>query len=459
MNWFMSLLGRNSGNVAEVDANLQLLVTTNQDPTKAGATRIYDSEGTSINVEENGSLSVSQDNLIFSEQVDGTAVNTNRWTTSVSVLAIAQAAGFITLNSGNVTTANGYAIISSILNLPFYGDLPTEITISAKIGVLPQANVTMELGLGYAATNAAPTDGAFFRWTASGAFEAVVNNAGSETVSLISPAPAAGVKTTFAVVVAEDHVQFRVNDALVADITNPPGISYPFGAGHQPIFARVVTGGGPPAQAPYIAIGQVTAVQLAINQYRLWTHFLADLGLSAYQSPVTPFGQSANRANSSAPASLTLSNTVPSLATLGGEWQFAAVAGGNTDYAIFAFPVPAGFRLKVFGVRIWSAVAGIAVVTPAILDWSLGINSSGASLATADSPPASWSPRRIMVGAQCFAALAPVGTPATDIVQRFEAPLVVDSGRYLHVAVRVANGAATATLLYRGGVMIDAQFE
>lgn len=458
MPFLQSLLGKASGNVAEVDADSQLFVRLNNDPTKIGGAKIYDSEGNAITVEENGSLSVSQDNLIFTEQVDGNSVNTNKWVTSSSVLTVAQAGGYITLNSGNVTTANGYAGLTSILNLPFYGDLPTEINFSAKVSVQPQANATIELGIGYAATNATPTDGAFFRWTPAGSFQAVVNNSGAETAVTITPAPTSAIKHLFSIVVAEDHVQFRVDDVEVADVQNPAGLSYPFNAGHQPLLARVITGSSAPSQAPQLSLGQVTAVQLSINQYREWRHVLADMGLSSYQSPTT-FAQTGNRANSSAPASLTPSNTVAGSAALGGEWQIAAAVAANTDLALFAFQVPAQYRLKVYGARIWSAVLGAAIVTPAVLDWALGINGSAVSLATADSPPASWAPRRIPIGSHCFIALAGIGTAAPDINQRFDAPLIVDSLRYLHVILRVPNGAATNSLLYRGGVFIDGQFE
>lgn len=447
-----------SGGVADVDDDGQVLAKLNTDPSKAGAVLIYDSAGSPINVEENGSLSVSQDNLIFTEQVDGNSVNTNKWITSVSVLAIAQAGGFITLNSGNVTTASGYAILTSILNMPFYGDFPTEVSISAKVSAQPQANATVELGIGICATNAAPTDGAFFRWTSTGAFQAVVNNAGSETSVSAGTPPTNGRKTLFGIVVSEDHVLFYIGDDQVADVVNPAGLSYPFNAGHQPIFARVITAATQPTQAPQVAIGQVTAVQLSINQYRSWQHVLADMGLGAYQSP-TAFTQTSNRANSSAPASLSLSNTVASLTTLGGEWQVAALAAANTDYALFAFQVPSPYRLKIFGVRIWASVLGAAIVTPTVLDWALGINASAASLATTDSPPTSWAPRRIPVGAHSFLALAGIGQGAGDVVQRFEAPLIIDSSRYFHIILRIPNGANTANLLYRGGVFVDGQFE
>lgn len=447
-----------SANTAEVDSNKQLLVRTNPDPTKAGAVLLFDATGNPINVEENGSLSVSQDNLIFNEQVDGNAVNMNKWITSAAVLAVAQANGFITLNSVNVTTANGYAILTSILNLPFYGDLPTEVVLCAKVTAQPQANATIEMGLGQAATNATPTDGAFFRWTSTGAFQAVVNNAGTETAVTAGTPPANGIKTTFAIIVAEDHIQFTVNDLQVADIINPTGLAYPFNAGHQPIFARVITGSSQPSQAPQLAIGQVTAVQLSINQFRPWQHVLADMGLGAYQSP-TVFTQTANRAASSSASSLSLSNTVPSLTTLGGEWQVAALAAAVTDYALFAFQVPSPFRLKVFGIRLWGAAIGAAIVTSTVLDWVIGLNSSGASLATADSPPASWAPRRIPIGQHIFPISAALFQSAPDIVQRFEAPLIADSARYLHIILRIPNGASTGSLLYRGGVFIDGQFE
>ena len=45
---------------------------------------------------------------------------------------------------------------------------------------LPQTNATAEVGLGNATANTAPTDGAFFRWTASGGFECVMNRGGGD---------------------------------------------------------------------------------------------------------------------------------------------------------------------------------------------------------------------------------------------------------------------------------------
>lgn len=340
-----------------------------------------------------------------------------------------------------------------------YGDLPVEVTFSGMVTQAAQANVTFEAGIGSCSGTSLPTDGAYIRVTPAGAFQCVTNYGGSETiVTVAGESLLVGARVLFKIGVVEDHVQFFVNDTKVADVLNPPGNSYPFAAGHQPVFVRVYNGGSAPVTAQKILIGQVIAVQTSMEQNKPWTHLLAEMGQGSYQSP-TAFTQTANRVGSSAPASLTLSNTVASLTTLGGEWQFAALAAANTDYALMAFQVPAPYRMKVYGVRIWSAVIGAAIVTPTVLDWVLGLNASAASLATADSPPTSWAPRRIPVGTHAFLALAGIGQAAPDIIQRFDAPLVVDAGRYFHVILRVPYGAATGSQLFRGGVLIDAQFE
>lgn len=69
---------------------------------------------------------------------------------------------------------------------------------------------------------------------------------------------------------------------------------------------------------------------------------MAGMGQSCVNAPDSATaGSTANYANTAAPASATLSNTAAGYTTLGGQFQFAAVAG-ETDYALFAFLVPAG---------------------------------------------------------------------------------------------------------------------
>lgn len=439
----------------EIDANSRALVNLPTDPTDAGFVRLSDAQGTGIETTENGSLNVSEDCPIIWEQVDGSSLNTNVWLTSVSGMTVAQASGFITLNSGAATTTAAYAILSSIKNVPLYAQLPLRCTFNIKVPVQPQANLTIELGIGTVATNAAPTDGAFFRWNASSQFLAIINNGGSETASSPLTAPTSNAVHLIELVLVEDLVQFYLNDELVAEVQVPAGIAYATNAGRLPIFARVYNGGSTPGAAPQISIGQVFIAQQAMKQNKTWPETLAVMGKGFHQSPVTPFAQTATHANSAAPGTIILSNTAAGYTTLGGKFAIASQAAGATDGIVFGFQVPAGYQFLMYGIAISTVITGAAVVTATMLDWSLGLNASAVSLATVDSPPTTYAPRRIPLGVQGFAALAGIGVTSPDITRNFiGSPVVVDSGRFLHIIVSTPNGANTGSLVYRGAITI-----
>lgn len=458
MSWFLKVLGNATQNVAEVDANNQLLVGLAQDPTKAGNVKILDSAGKDILTTENGAIGVSQAALLLFEQVDGSTVNSNVWNTTASTMTIAQANGFIMLNSGADKGANDYAIISSIKYMPMYGYLPLHVTLNAMVPMAAQANAVAELGIGLVSTNAAPTDGCFFRWNASAQLLVVVSNGGAETTSTALTVPSVTEAALFEIIVVEDQVLFRIDDVLAAAVQVPPGFAFPTNNGRLPVFARVYNGSSSPANAPQIQMGQVVVVQESTSPQATWDDVLMSLGRGAYQSPVAAFAQTANHANSTSPVSATLSNTAAGYTTLGGRWQFAAPAGAATDYALFAYQVPVGFQLHITNVAISSAVTGAAIVTATLLDWAIGLNASGVSLATADGA-GTWAPRRIPLGIQGIVALAGIGQVANDVSRRFEPPVVVDGGRYLHIIVQVPSGAATIGLIFRGDVIVSGYFE
>lgn len=423
-------------------------------------------DGSSPTYTENGYQQVSLDSLVFTEQVDGAVLNTNVWTSSNLTQTVAQTGGFILLNSALSTVINTYAILQSIKAIPLYGHLPLAVLIRGKVNISPILNATIELGLGVAATNAAPTDGAFFRWAPDGTFRCVLNNAGVETLSPpIFPAPTTTVEHIYEIDVVEDVVQFFVDDVSQAIVSVPSSQAYPFNNGRQTVFVRTFNGAVAPATAPQFGIGQVNVVQQDLNQNKLWKEVLVALGRGSYQNPITTYGQSANHANSTDPASAVLSNTAAGYTTLGGRFQFAAVAGATTDYALFGFQVPAGYQLNLTAISINTLLTGAAIATtPTLLDWSIGVNASAVSLATAESPPATWSPRRIPVGMQGFPLTAPngpmqIGDAAPDIVRSFDPPLIIDGGRFVHVILEVPVGTATATQVFRGDVLLSGYYE
>lgn len=163
--------------------------------------------------------------------------------------------------------------------------------------------------------------------------------------------------------------------------------------------------------------------------------------------------QTANHANSTDPTSATLSNTAAGYTTLGGRYQFLAPGTAATDYALFGFQVPTGFRLLITGVTISIVNTGAAVaVTATILDWSLGLKSTAVSLATA-------SLRRIPLGTQGFVIGAAIGATAPDIVRQFSPEQVAQPGEFVHIIVEVPLGTATASEVIRGDVTIHGFFE
>jgi hypothetical protein len=166
--------------------------------------------------------------------------------------------------------------------------------------------------------------------------------------------------------------------------------------------------------------------------------------------------QLANWANSTAPVAATLSNTAAGYSKLGGLWSAAALAGADTDYALFAYQVPAGSRLFVTGIFVSpTIVTGAANATTAtILQWGIGINSTAVSLATA-----STGPDRMPIGVQsCLASLAIGGQIGPAIEQFFPTPLVIEAEKFFHVILTIPVCTATSSEVLRGAVGVNGYF-
>lgn len=451
--------GANSGRKLSVNTENALPVSLTTTMANAGFAKLLDSLGNQINTTENGALNTSTDSMLFYDQVDSAAVDLRKWNQSTSGMTIVQANGYITLNAGASVAAGAYAILSSIQSIPMYGHLPLRISINLQTPVTPQSNLVMEFGIGNVATTAAPTDGAYLRFNAAGQFIGIINN-GLETPSPALPLPSTTEADIFEIVVVEDQVQFLLGDVLLTAVNVPPGQSYPTSSGRLPIFLRVYNAGSSPAVAPVLKLGQLVVVQEALNQQRDWREVLSILGAGDYQSPVTPFAQTVNHANSTSPSSATLSNTAAGYTTLGGRYQFAAPAGAATDFALFGYQVPAGYRLVVTGIAISCLNTGAigSAITPTLLDWGAGVNASAVSLATADGA-GTWASRRIPLGMSAFGLTAVIGAQSSDIVRTFDPPLVIDSQRFFHIITQIFSGAATASQVLRGNITVNGYFE
>lgn len=412
-------------------------------------------------VTPNGGLSTQQSIPIFQATVSSeTALNTSIWNQAVSTYTVAQAGGLITLNSGASLGTTKYAIVQSNSFLPFTGDFPTDIYIQGYNPVALEANATVEIGIGTVGTTTAPTDGALFRWNGVTSFLAVLNTGGTEQTAVIQNVPSITTNHVFRIAVRKTGATFFVDGTIVATIANATAIPFPLANARQPIFARVVSGAVAPAVAPQFNLGNVYVLSKDQNILKDYKTNLSSFGKALFQNPLTTFGQLPNHANSTSPTSATLSNTAAGYTTLGGRYQFAAVGLAATDYALFAYQVPAGYNGYITRCRISLHNEGAVVTTTAsVFDWSLGVESTAVSLATADSGDATFGPRRIPLGTQTLLATAAIGAAANDIDVAFDPPIVAHSGRYIHVILQCPVGSATGSEIFRGDVLLNGYWE
>lgn len=472
-----------SGHEIEVNSDGEALVALNQDCDLAGhacAAGESNPAGVGvgrmvrpIEVSPDYRTRVGLDSPLFKDNFSHVQYNVSKYkgvnTTATHVLS----GGRMVLNSGNSVTASQGAQLSTWAHFRLGLSETLYLDIEAQVAQLLQTNNVVEFGWMICTGVAAPTDGAFFRFNASGAALGVVNIAGAETTVQLKASPgvnwvpAAVTMYHFLVAVHNDAAEFWIDDVLVGRISTPAAVGAPSQAMSAPLCARLYNSGTvTTAQRLEIANWSVTAGDS--NSNRLWPTTMAVMGNSAVNAPDgTAAGQTANYANTAAPVSATLSNTAAGYTTLGGQWQFAAVAGAETDYALFGYLNPAGTNaipgknLVVRGIRIDAFNMGAAVATTAtVLQWGLGVGSSGVSLVTADSATAGTrAPRRITIGAQAFQVGAAIGSMATPVDINLDAPVVVEPGTYLHVILKMPVGTATASQIVRGTCFVNAYFE
>lgn len=459
----------NSGVIAEVNTDREVLIAPTQTSEKSGFMSLVSEKGVypngdrvmkELECSEDYRLRAEVDTLWLYDYPLGTAVNTRKWKTVLTTQTLTIAGARYELNSSGITTVNTGSMLQSWRVVPFYKANTTYVEFNVNWTAAPVANWFAEWGVSNAATAiAAATDGVFFQITA-GQFRGVCRNASVETYVDLGLVLEEGVVHDFVIEITQGIVRFWHEGDLLGSVTVP---NAQFGATSQPtlpVMVRTYNG----AVAPSVAIKlQCSAIQSSnggADVNRLWPTQQAGMGNSAVQAPSgSTVGQTGNYANSAAPASATLSNTAAGYTTLGGQFQFAAVAGAETDYALFGYQVPAGQTLVIRGIWIDTMNTGAAVATTATwLQWALGVGASAVSLATADGA-ATKSSARIALGNQVFPIASAIGAQATRIDVNLDAPLVVNATEFVHVILKMPLGTATASQVVRGVVGINAYFE
>lgn len=413
-------------------------------------------------------LRVGIDSPYWQDTFNHAIQDTSKYIHVTSTATLAMTGGYLVFNAGNSLASGAVARVQTYRTFPLNAGSALQVQFRARFAIALQANNAGELGLGFAATTATPTDGVYFKLTTGGALQGCININGTEqTVNLTGLTINPNQVYYFRITVDQERATFWVDDVLYGVLITPttaPSTSF---ARALPLLMRLYNNAATTG-AQRIEVADVSVFCRDLNQTRLWATASSGMEQNAAIAPTgATAGQTANYANSAAPTSATLSNTAAGYTALGGQFQFAAVAGAETDYALFGYQVPvpaanAGNKnLVIRGIRIQTVNTGAAVATTAtLLQWALGVGSTGVSLATADSATAGTrAPRRIALGFQSFPIGAAIAAQATPIDVNLDAPVYVAAGTFVHVILKMPIGTATASQVIRGSVMINGFWE
>lgn len=463
--------GNTSGNVAEVNASNELKVALSNTPANIGGVRMF-SENDEASVflrspetSKDYRLRVGVDTILLNSTFNAAAQNTGLWQMIATTMTATYSAAGAVLNASGITTLSTGAMLKSYRRLPFIGSAALYGEITCLFTVVPVTNQVIEIGLFdvAAATTVALLDGVFFRIN-DGVMTGVVCNNGSETATAMT-LPEFGKMHRYVVSIGERETRFWIDDLLVGTLDTPVANGAPMASGSAPLAARVYHKAVAPLTIQQLRVAKMVASIGDFNTNKSWAAQMAGMGLMGIQGAEgMTQGSTANMVNSTVPATATLSNTAAGYTTLGGHFLFAAIAGAETDYALFGYQVPVataaltGRALHITGVSIYTANTVVAVATTAtIMQWAIGIGSTAVSLATAEAA-ATKAPRRMPLGMQTFVVGAVVGALGESVIANFE-PIVANAGEFVHIILRMPVGTATATEVFRGMVRIESYWE
>lgn len=488
--------GNSSAGLANVSGTYELQVVTPQTEANAGFVQLSTESDAGVvtgartviplEASDDFRLRVGLDQTIFNSSFEGTTVRTDLWNQGSSTMTLAQASGYLTLNSGNATASGNHFNITSRRTVPLFGTFPTYIDWWLREAGDSATNAISEWGIGFVATTTAPTDGVFFRRNAAGVLRAVLNNNGTETELTIDTTnvPTRSGSGTFdptecnhyLIVLHNDTVNFWINDVLVASIGCPDVNPSPAQAAAQPLFARVYNSGVASA-ARRIEVGFVNVSLGDQHNNKSWAHAMCGLGGNAVnvQQGGTPAGNVTRTSGAHGwPASGTAriagtwtATSAPALNSLGGLWVSPAISTltSDADYPVFAYLNPAasttlpGKTLYITGIRVGEAYVSAAASTNAIqLSYIVTVGSTSATTSTADSATAI-SHRATVVGSHGFSATETIGNykPGFDLV--FDSPLVVPPGTYFCFIVRPFGTVTSNTLVVSSSLAVNGYYE
>lgn len=401
-----------------------------------------------------GNAGVALHTPLLDAVIDGATVNASLLVTTAVSQTVTQATGSgIALNSAGSIAPNGFSFMSSFRKFTFMARGPVMGRIRARL-IKGGTNGVADWGFGDPTTNALLPNGAGFQYNSGGKIVPFFTfNGNMVTATQIDTLLIDSVKYYWwDIIVSDDSIFFSVQNPDTGLIIAERQLQIPADAGRMfaatalGLFARTFVGAlAATAPATQLFVGQAYVGRYDATMPTGPDVVMAGMGLSLDKHPLTG-AQTANAANSAVVANAAaMSNTLLGYATLGGRFAFAAVAGGVTDYALFGFQVPAGYQANVKSLTIETINTGAAVATtPTLLEWDIGVNSVGLSLASGGTIRAGG------IGSGSLPIGAVPGMKAERISEVFSSPIVCESGRFMHLILRMPIATATASQVITG---------
>lgn len=491
--------GNNTTGLANVSSTYELQVVTPQTEANAGFVQIStemdagDVLGTRTVVPPECSddfrLRVGLDQTVFNATFEGTTVLTTLYNQLLTTATVAQANGFLTVNSGPSTTSGHAAYVRTHRHFPTFGTYPTYLDLWIREANTSATNTISEWGFLFITAQGTqqPIDGIYFRRNSGGTLVAVVTNnsvdIASATINTTNVPPRDGsgafdpTETNhYLIVYHNDVARFWINDVMVAEIECPAANAQFTASSNTPVGFRVLNTGTASA-GRQLSVGFINVGFGDQNVNKPWSHALCGMGNGAYQLQQgnTPgptvrrtAGTNGHPASGTARTAGTWTATsAPALNDLGGLWTSPAMSTltSDADYPVFAFQNPAGTAalpgktLYITGIRVGEAYVSAAASTNAMfLSYIVMVGNSAATTSTADAAT-TVSGKSITVGGHGFTPTEAVGNYKPGFEVRFDSPLMVPAGHYFHFVVRPFGTVTSNTLVVTSSLAVNGYFE
>jgi hypothetical protein len=456
----MSVRVKGTTNLQEVDSNGYAYVNTPITADKAGFTHMAAQvdAGTITGVRyykeaeitDDYRLRIGQDNLVFNENFVGTVLNTGTWVNQLTTMTNTITNGFTTLNAGLSVASGALAVLSTRRSFPAIKQFTTFGECEVQFTQTPQTNNVCEWGFFQTAatTPFAPTDGCFFRLTATGEFRCIVSYNGTETQGPalnFSSILGTNITNSFLVYIASTSATFWVNNIMMCEIDAPAGQASICSSMNVPLSFRNYNSGAT-SLAQVMKVGNTSVVFGDHSMSKPWGHVIAGMGGHSAQTQTgsATLVSTALVTNAATTAAAALSNTTPSAGQvgLGGFIKVLPTLTAGTDGILCSYQVPLGTStmpgrtLYITGVSLDGVVTTIFAGGPVIYAASVAYGHTAASLATTESAT-SKAPRRVPLGMQSYAVTAPVGAQGIRLHDDYTcSPIPVYPGEFIAIALR-----------------------